>query len=92
VDGKTPKACYKPKDRVDEISLKHDLYYTEHTNQRERIVGDNIMLEELREIEQPTCRECFERAIITPLLKLKRNIATLCFYIIDRFSNNTVRI
>ena len=43
-DGKTPRAKYKPVDRIDEISLRHDLFYAEHKGQRERVREDDIML------------------------------------------------
>ena len=58
--------------RIDEISLKHDIYYKEHPAQRDRLKGDDIMLEELHNINEPlTCRERFEHVIVSLLLRLK---------------------
>ena len=34
-DGETPKARYRPVDRIDEASLRHDIYYREHPSERE---------------------------------------------------------
>ena len=52
-DGQTPKPEYKPVNRIDEISLKHDIYYREHPAQRDWLKGDDIMLEELHNIDEP---------------------------------------
>ena len=82
-DGRTPKPEYRPKDRVDEISLRHDLYYCDHTSQRERLIGDTIMLQELREINKPTRKETCERCVAYPLLWLKRIIIGTYFSFID---------
>jgi hypothetical protein len=84
-DGTTPKPKYRPKDRIDEISLRHDLYYKDHPSPRERLVGDDIMLKELYEINNPTCRERCERCIVAPLLWLKRFIVKNWFSLIDIF-------
>ena len=73
-DGETPKAQYTPVGRIDEASLRHDIYYREHPSERERIVGDGIMLKELREIPNHTCRERLERRNVYPLLQTKEKV------------------
>ena len=83
-DGVTPRRNFMPVDRIDEISLRHDLYYTAHTSARERIIGDDIMFKELNEIPNPTWKERFERIIVRLLLGAKRWLVVLWFYIIDR--------
>ena len=49
-DGRTPKPECKPVDRIDEAALRHDIYYREHPRERDRIAGDDVMLQEIREI------------------------------------------
>jgi hypothetical protein len=82
-DGMTPKPGYKPVDRIDEISLRHDIYYRDHPRERDRIKGDDIMLKELREIHSPRIRERLERVIVYPLLWIKRQVVTLWFLLRD---------
>jgi hypothetical protein len=82
-DGKTPKAKYKPTDRIDEISLRHDIFYQTHHRGRDRIKGDDIMLRELRELKNLTCKERFQRAIIASLLFIKRSICACWYAIVD---------
>ena len=82
-DGKTPKARFRPVDRIDEASLRHDIYYREHKSERERIAGDDIMLKELREIPNPTLRERLECVIVYPLLLIKKQVMTLWFMLYD---------
>ena len=79
-DGsRLPKPKYRPVDRVDEASLRHDLFYSDFTSARERIAGDDIMIKELYEIPQPTCRERFERCVVIPILFIKRSITAAFF-------------
>ena len=81
-DGKTPKIGCEPVDRVDEAALRHDIFYTEHSSQRERVeIADKQMIDELKSIENPTCRERLERAIVIQILKVKQNI-TLTFILL----------
>ena len=82
-DGQTPKPEYKPVDRIDEAALRHDIYYREHPSERERIAGDDVMLEEIRDIPNPTLRERLERIIVYPLLWIKRQCVTLWFLFLD---------
>ena len=79
---------YRPVDRIDEASLRHDIYYREHPSERERIAGDNIMLKELREIPNPTCRERFERIIVYPLLLIKKKFMSFYFMLHDAMSHH----
>jgi hypothetical protein len=83
-DGKTPKVGWEPVDRIDEAALHHDLYYSQHPSQRERAqVGDKLMIDEITSINNPTCREAFERAIVLPILRLKRFFTLLILNLID---------
>ena len=82
-DGITPKAKYRPVDRIDEASLRHDIYYREHPSERDRIAGDDVMLKELRKIPNPTLRERLERVIVYPLLLIKKKVVTLWFGLHD---------
>ena len=79
-DGVTPKPRYRPVDRIDEASLRHDIFYRDHPSERERIVGDDIMLKELSEIPSPTFRERLERVIVYPLLLIKKKIVTFALW------------
>ena len=85
-DGKTPKPDSMPVDRLDETALCHDLFYTEHKDARSRVEGDKIMIDEVRSIKDPTCRECLERAIVIFALGLKRFFTSLVLSIIDHFT------
>jgi hypothetical protein len=75
-DG-TPKPQYLPVDRVDEIALKHDIAYQNNGDLRSRNKADSIMLNDLRNIKRPTCRERMEICIVFPILYLKRAIGSL---------------
>ena len=63
-DVRTPKPTCKPVDRIDEAALRHDIYYRERPSERERIAGDDVMLQEIRELPHPTLRERLERIIV----------------------------
>ena len=82
-DGITPKEGSKPVDRIDEAALRHDIFYTEHTDARTRIIGDKQMIDEIKSIPNPTRRESIERVIVVLLLTLKRFFTILFFRIID---------
>lgn len=85
-DGVTPKKNSQPVDRIDAAALKHDIYYTKHKDARSRIAGDKQMIDEVMNIENPTCREAFERVIVIAALSLKR-FFTICFFkIVDHFA------
>ena len=71
-DGKTPKPGWEPVDRIDEAALHHDLYYSQHHSQREHAqVGDKLMIDEITAINNPTCREHVECAIVLTILRFK---------------------
>ena len=76
-DGRTPKAHSRPVDRVDEISLEHDLFYRAHKNIRDRCKADAHMIKRLKEIRNVTCRECVERAVVILCLSIKRYFVLL---------------
>jgi hypothetical protein len=67
----TPKDWSLPINRVDEASLKHDIAYMDKSLEA-RHKADEIMIEELKNIENPTFRENLERKIIIPILQTKK--------------------
>ena len=69
-DG-TPKPDSKPINRVDAAALKHDKFYEQHTDKSERHQADLEMIEELKNIPNPTLRERVERALVIKALQLK---------------------
>ena len=74
-DGITVQNNSKPVDRVDEAALRHDMCYAEHTDTRSRLKADEVMINEINEIDNPTCREQVERAIVILCLRVKRLVA-----------------
>jgi hypothetical protein len=85
IDGK-PKPGFEPIDRVDEAALKHDLAYSKHEDLRHRNMADKEMIDDLINIEQPTCRERFERCIVIPIMFVKRICGTIILAIVDFFT------
>ena len=79
-----PNPGSEPVDRVDEAALKHDKAYSRHDDLRHRHNADKEMIHDLLSIEQPTCRERFERCLVVPILFLKRIIGSLILKIIER--------
>ena len=79
-----PHPGNEPTDRVDEAALKHDKAYAMHDDLRHRHDADKEMIRNLLNIEQPTCRERFERCLVLPILFLKRIIGSLILKFIER--------
>ena len=71
-DVKTPKKGYEPVDRVDEAALKHDIKYLQHNDLKHRNLADKEMIDELKNIQNPTFIERLERCIVLPILIIKR--------------------
>jgi len=67
----TPKDWSLPINRIDEAALKHDIAYMDKSLEA-RHKADDIMIEELNNIDNPTFREKIERNIIIPILKAKK--------------------
>src|SRR5204863_6886304 len=67
----TPKDWSLPINKVDEASLKHDIAYMDKTLEA-RHKADEIMIEELKNIDNPTFREKVERGIVIPILQSKK--------------------
>ena len=82
-DDGTPKPGYEPVDRVDQAAMKHDIAYGRHDDLRHRNEADKEMLNDLINIEQPTCRERFERCIVIPIMFVKRILGSIILAIID---------
>ena len=54
----------KPVDHVDEAALKHDLAYSKSDELKDRNKADRQMLQDLYDIEAPSCRERMERCLV----------------------------
>ena len=65
------KEWSKPVDRVDNAAYHHDLAYKYLTNKAGRNKADQMMIEEMGAIKNPTMRERIERGIITPIISTK---------------------
>ena len=83
-DG-TPKADSMPVDRIDEAALRHDIFYASHTGTRERLRADKQMIDEVNSIDNPTGRDCFERAIVTFALHLKGIVVRFVLTLLNGF-------
>jgi len=66
-----PKPGEYPINRVDQAALKHDLFYRDHLDINERHFADLKMINELKNIPNPTFRERVERAFIIKILQAK---------------------
>ena len=92
-EDRTPKPGWEPVDRVDESALRHDIFYTDHPSIREREkVGDKRMIDELLSINNPTCKEYIERAIVVPILRFKRFVTLLFFNFLDRCLRRSMHV
>ena len=74
LDPKTdePYEWSKPINRVDKSSLHHDKCYRDNPSLKGRHKCDDIMIDELDSIENPTTRECIERSVVKPIIKTKK--------------------
>ena len=61
----------KPVDRVDNAAYHHDLAYKYFNDKQTRNLVDQMMLEEMDSIQNPTQREINERKIIKPIISAK---------------------
>ena len=61
----------KPVDRVDNAAYHHDLAYKYYNDKQTRNLADQMMLEEMNSIQNPTQREIRERKIIEPIIYAK---------------------
>ena len=61
----------KPVDRVDNAAYHHDLAYKYFNDKQTRNLADQMMLEEMNSIQNPTQREINERKIIEPIISVK---------------------
>lgn len=77
-----PKPGSEPIDRVDEAALRHDLYYNTHPKMKDRIISDEVLIHELRSINNPTLKERIERAIAIFCLRVKIIFVRCCLWII----------
>ena len=63
-----------PINRVDAAALKHDIFYRDHSNTQDRHIADQQMIQELKNIPDPTFREKVERALVIKLLQGKMKL------------------
>ena len=69
----TPKAWSKPINRIDKAAYHHDLCYLKNNDTATRnAVCDKNMLEEMKNIYNPTLRERMERGIVSTLIGTKK--------------------
>ena len=61
----------KPVDRVDNAAYHHDLAYKCFNDKQTRNLADQMMLEEMNSIQNPTQKEIRERKIIEPIISAK---------------------
>ena len=61
----------KPVDRVDNAAYHHDLAYKYFNDKQTRSLADQMMLEEMNSIQNPTQKEIRERKIIEPIISAK---------------------
>ena len=61
----------KPVDRVDNAAYHHDLAYKYFDDKQTRNLADQMMLEEMNSIQNPTQKEIRERKIIEPIISAK---------------------
>ena len=61
----------KPVDRVDNAAYHHDLAYKYFNDKQTRNLADQMMLEEMNSIQNPTQKEIKERKIIEPIISAK---------------------
>ena len=61
----------KPVDRVDNAAYHHDLAYKYYNDKQTRNLADQMMLEEMNAIQNPTQKEIRERKIIEPIISTK---------------------
>ncbi len=73
-DDDEPVSNSKPINRIDEAALKHDIFYRDHSDIKERHQADLEMIEELNNIKNPTFREKVERVIVIKMLKAKMKL------------------
>ena len=61
----------KPVDRVDNAAYHHDLAYKYFDDKQTRNLADQMMIEEMNSIQNPTQKEINERKIIKPIISTK---------------------
>ena len=69
----TPKEWSKPINRIDKAAYHHDICYLKNddTETRNRVCDKN-MLEEMKNIYNPTLRERMERGLVSTLIGTKK--------------------
>jgi hypothetical protein len=82
-DDYTVKLGYEPTDRVDEAALRHDIIYSKYNDLKSRHKADKEMLNDLRNIANPSWRERIERWIVYPILLIKSLVGSCILRIIS---------
>jgi len=73
-DG-TPKPWSKPINRVDKISMEHDICYRDNPDTKSRNeICDKQMVKSLNEIPNPSMRERLDRAVVKPIIIGKKTL------------------
>ena len=69
----TPKEWSKPINRIDKAAYHHDICYLKNNDTATRnSVCDKNMLEEMKNIYNPTIRERMERGLVSTLIGTKK--------------------
>jgi hypothetical protein len=79
------KPGFEPTDRIDEAALRHDIKYSKYDDLKHRHEADKQMLNEIRNIENPTWRERLERCIVVPILAIKTFVGSCILRIMGGF-------
>ena len=67
-DADNPKPWSKPKNRVDEVCMRHDIDYENSTTLEEKHEANPEMLYNLSLIQNPTLREKVDRFIVKKMI------------------------
>jgi len=70
----TPKPDSLPINRVDEAAYRHDLSYNQFTDTHHRNQADQLMVDEIDSIDDPTPKEKMMRAVAKPILLCKSKL------------------
>jgi len=69
----TPKSWWRPINRIEKASYRHDPAYAKHSDVANRNEADRKMIKELDDIKKPMLRERAERSTVKRILKTKVN-------------------
>ena len=77
----------KPVDRVDNAAYHHDLAYKYLTDKAGRNKADQMMIEEMDALKNPTMRERIERGIIKPIISTEEKFGLGVTQVVENKKN-----